>query len=277
MKTDPEKHEIIEDWSEVDAAIATGKEREARQFDADIEEQLVPVKSQSQLDMARADAERMRGVGDRRLRTGGAALAGMTGIAAIIAAASLWRKPEIVHDVKVVEQVKVEKVEAPKIVEVPKIVESTKVIEHERPAPINHQPAPTPITPKPAPTPAAARDIAPPVPGQHMSSQEFQSRPDFQEAEKHGIIQSIRGGHIKFTNGQAYLNVDDNERETGWTTTRFDGVPAYCRATGRPAPHHPGKQFFDCYALKDGRVELMDIGADGTTTAGRDPLGSLLE
>jgi hypothetical protein len=131
------------------------------------------------------------------------------------------------------------------------------------------------------PAPAAAQPesptlISPPRVGSSMPRSSFESRSDYQSAAVHGTIASIRGGRILFTNGQAYINVDDAERQTNWTTTRFDRSPAYCRPRGDAAPRHPGKQFFDCFALVAGRVESLDMPKI-KAKASDDPLAELFQ
>lgn len=253
--------EIREDFSAIEQAHADAEQRVRESHDAAIEERLTPARSQARLDDAQAQAAILKAQGDRRLKSGGAALAGMTGIAAIIAALSLWHKPEIIHDTKLVEQTKVVEVpkiiETTKVVEVPKIIEKPveRVVERVVEKPQRRQPEPINLTPPPAAQPPAPPPVAAPTPGEAMTPEQFKQTDMFATAPKcNGKLLSHVKGVLTFAGGsKCYDAMGDGSVDPRVTTTHNDGDLVTCNATGKIYP--TGKPEMACYALHAGRVE----------------------
>lgn len=182
-----------------------------------------------------------RATADKRLKTGAGVLAGALGVASVVAAASLWMKPEIVHDVKVTEKVVfVDKpVITEKVVYVDRPVVTEKVV--NAPAPVNE---PKPFTP-------------PPQPGQQMTKDQFQNTQMFKTARKcNGKLVSHIQGVMLFEDGSTCMDANpDGTRDTSLTTTRHNGDMMTCNATGRNFPN--GAPEWTCYALHNGRIEKM--------------------
>jgi hypothetical protein len=280
MSIDPE---IREDFSAIEAAHTAVEQRAQEQHEANLESQLAPARSQARLDEAQSEAAVLRAQGDRRLKTGGAAMAGLMGVASIIAAASLWQKVEVVHDVKIVEQTKV--VEIPKIVTETKVIEKPVVTERVVQIPVAVPPPPSPPQPAKsdvmAPVPARIapeREVATaapppplpnPTPGQKMTPADFKRTEMFQTAEKcHGKLLSHIRGVYKFADGSECFDANaDGSVNPSITSTKYNGDTVACNLTGRTYPN--GNSERACYAVHNGRIaDLREDQRRGVNVTG---------
>jgi hypothetical protein len=239
MKTDPDKHEIIEDWSEVEAVIAAGKEREARQFDANLEEQLAPLRAQLEFEKSRGEAERIRAIADRRKMTGAAFLMAGAGIGLAAYGLSTILPPKIVHDTVVTE--KVVTVDRPVVTE--KVVKVPEVKFVDRPAPV---------------APAKLKV------GDKTTEQDYKNSAAYQSTEIKGKIVSHVDGVIRFENGREFHDADARGNLISVTNKRHDGDVGMCAVTGK---FPDGNTSFECTALHRGVVEKLSITGNQHETA----------
>lgn len=277
-----EEPEIREDFSEIEAAHAAAEQRVKEVHDAAIEERLAPARSQARLDESQAEAAVLKAQGDKRLRTGGAVMAGLVGTAAVIWAAAQWHKVEVVHDTKIVTETKT--VEVPKIVETVKVVEVPKLVEHTR---VERVEVPTPPQQR-LPQPEAAKlsppiDLSPPPqapmnnlvpqPGEQMTQNDFKNTPMFRTAQKcAGKLVSHINGVLSFADGSRCFDANaDGTVDPSTTTARHNGDQVVCNDTGRMYPS--GKPEKNCLAWHNGTVE--DVRAVTRSQRADDPFADL--
>lgn len=199
---------------------------------------------------------------DRRLKTGLGVLAGGIGVGAVLAAGSLWVRPEIIETTRVVTETKIEKVEVPKIVTETKIVEVPKLVQVPTPP---AQPAPTPAPP------AAAPKV-----GDKSNDQSFTQSDEFRAATYKGKVQSFVNGRVTFEGGKIfYVTNHDGSRNTSTTTDRFNGDNAFCSDTLQKFP--TGGPIWECRVLHRGVVENLFAARNDAPKPAPSTDGDILE
>lgn len=211
---------IIEDWSAVAAFETEAAQRREQDRAVDAETHKARMQAHAadrEALAAQSQADHARAVGERRLKTGIALLAGGVGLGVVVAAASLWRKPEIVT------------VEVPKPFIVERSVEKITRVPVEAPAP------------------------APPI-GARATEEQFKESQEFRDSDFSGRIVSHIAGRILFDNGRERWDAFPNgTRDTRVTTDRNNGDWAFCHERVEKFPD--GSSQWECRALHQGRVE----------------------